>query len=212
MLFRHQDSDEIDVFMAAERRAGSCPAAMIQTKNMADAISDSRSLKRRSYSVRGLANWILDFAEARGFPITNMALNKLIFLAFERMLLERRVLLTNAKIEAWEHGPVFREVYQSFKEFGDRPISARSKFFSPASGALEIVTSSVAPDDEVFLKNTLAPLISLSASRLRALSHAEGGAWHQVWWHDGDANPGMEITPVLLLRASEEEQFTNGQH
>jgi uncharacterized phage-associated protein len=141
-----------------------------------------------------------------------MALNKLIFFAFERMLLERRVLLTNAKIEAWEHGPVFREVYQSFKEFGDRPISARSKFFSPASGAPEIVTSSVAPDDEVFLKNTLAPLISLSASRLRALSHAEGGAWHQVWWHDGDANPGMEITPVLLLRASEEEQFTNGQH
>lgn len=164
------------------------------------------SYQRRAYSVRGLANWILDLADTRALPITNMALNKLAFFAYERMLLERNTLLTNAKIEAWEHGPVFREIYQAFKRFDDKPITDRAKFFSPATGSVELVQLEMMSDDEALLTAVLSSLLPLSASRLRALSHIEGGAWHRVWWHDGEANPGMEITPDVLIEASSMEQ------
>lgn len=167
---------------------------------------ESESYERRGYSVRGLANWILDLADEQGYPVSNMALNKLVFFACERLLVERRALLTNAKIEAWEHGPVFREIYQSFKECADRPIRLRARFFSAATGTMELASVQLRQDDEAAITDAIVPLLSLSASRLRAISHVECGAWHRVWWHEGDANPGMEITPALLLEASSLEQ------
>jgi uncharacterized phage-associated protein len=178
---------------------------LVQRENM-NMVPDPESIERRGYSIRGLANWILDYAAELGVPVTNMALNKLAFFALERMLVERQVLLTNARIEAWEHGPVFREIYQSFKDCGDGAISSRSKFFSPPTATFKTVHVELQPEDEALLRDALLPLIPLTASRLRAISHGEGGAWHRVWWHDGEANPGMEITPALLLEASGAEQ------
>jgi len=165
-----------------------------------------KSYLRREYSIRGLANWVLDLAAELRLPVTNMALNKLVFFAYERLLIQDGVLLTNAKIEAWEHGPVFREIYQSFKSFDDKPIKARAKFFSPVTGKAEISRVTLLPEDEKILRQTLESLLPLSAARLRAISHIEGGAWHRVWWHRGGANPGMEITPELLIEASNAEQ------
>jgi uncharacterized phage-associated protein len=154
---------------------------------------------RRGYSVRGLANWILDYADELGVPITNMALNKLVFFAYEDILLRSGVALTNAKIEAWEHGPVFREIYQSFKDHGDRPITSRASFFSPQTMTVEKSALQLTAADDAIIKAALTPLMSLSPAKLRQLSHVAGGAWHRVWWYRGHANPGMEITPELIL-------------
>lgn len=156
-------------------------------------------ITRRGYSIRGLANWLLDYADELNRPITNMALNKLLFFAYEEYLVRFRTILTNAKIEAWEHGPVFREVYQSFKCHGDRPITGRASFFSTQTMKVEESVVDISPADEARLKTAIAPLMRLSAARLRNMSHIEGGAWHQVWWYQGHANPGMEITPNLIL-------------
>jgi uncharacterized phage-associated protein len=158
--------------------------------------------KRLGHSVRGLANWILDLADRKNLSVTNMALNKLLFFAVERVLLERRALLTDARIEAWDHGPVFREVYHAFRQCGDNPIKDRISFYSVDTKHLE--RSAVALNCELakLLEETLAPLLPLSASRLRNMSHVEGGAWHKVWAYDGFANPGMEITPEVILSVS----------
>lgn len=163
------------------------------------------SLQRASYSVRGLANWILDYAAELGLPITNMALNKLVYFAYERALVRRGVIVTNAKIEAWDHGPVFREVYQAFKGFGDKPITARASFFSVKTGAVEESVADLSDEDAAFLRVALRELMPLSASRLRELSHIEGGAWHRVWCYEGHANPGMEITPDMILDANHKD-------
>ncbi len=162
-------------------------------------------IDRRGYSVRGLANWILDYADELGVPITNMALNKLIFFAFEDTLLRSGVALTNAKIEAWEHGPVFREIYQEFKDYVDRPITSRASFFSPQTMSVEISVLQLTAADDASMKATLAPLMSLSAAQLRQLSHVAGGAWHSVWWYRGHSNPGMEITHELILASRNPE-------
>lgn len=128
-----------------------------------------------------------------------MALNKLAYFLYEAYLLSSGTLLTSAKIEAWEHGPVFREIYQSFKQYGDKAITGRAAFFCTQSGELEQAIASIPYDDELFFRDTLLPLLPLSASRLRALSHVEGGPWWRVWWYEGEVNPGMEITPEVIL-------------
>lgn len=167
---------------------------------MGDPLSSSavESFARLRHSVRGLANWILDYADELGQPITNMALNKLVFFAFEGILLEEKMVLTDAKIEAWDHGPVFREVYHGFKSYSDKPIKSRIEFYSVDTQRPEIVIPELNDHIELILRRMLKPLIPLSAARLRNISHVEGGAWHQVWCHDGYANPGMEITTDLI--------------
>jgi uncharacterized phage-associated protein len=154
------------------------------------------------HSIRGVANWILDEADRRRFPVSNMALNKLAYFLYEAYLLSFGTILTRAKIEAWEHGPVFREIYQSFKEYGDKPITGRATFFCPNSEKLERAVAAIPYEDEQFFRETLQSLLPLSASRLRALSHVEGGPWWCVWWYDGEVNPGMEITPEVILARS----------
>jgi uncharacterized phage-associated protein len=140
--------------------------------------------------------------------VTNMALNKLVFFAVEKVLIEKSALLTNAKIEAWDHGPVFREIYQAFRK-SDKPIKTRIEFYSVETGRVEVATADVNDELSVILKEALSPLLPFSAPKLRNMSHVEGGPWHQVWCHDGYANPGMEITPELILRTASEMEEPN---
>lgn len=159
--------------------------------------------ERLGRSVRALANWVLDYAEELGVHHTNMGVNKLVFFAVESFLLKKGKLITNAKIEAWEHGPVFRELYQSFKAFGNGPVSGRAKAFSPVTHQFEEVGVDLTLEESSFLRVALAPLMSKTAGELRHISHLPGSAWHQVWWYDGHANPGMEISPSLILASKE---------
>ena len=160
-------------------------------------------LPRLGHSVRALADWILDYADELGANHTNMGINKLEFFAFELFLLKKKIILTNAKIEAWEHGPVFRELYQSFRRFGNGNVLGRARSFSPVTGDFEEPALCLPEEDERFLREAMRPFMERTAAELRAISHREGGAWHRVWWYEGHANPGMEISPALLLEADE---------
>lgn len=151
------------------------------------------------YSVRSLANWLLDYAEANGHRLSNMALNKLIYFAYEHALVTYGRKLTNAKIEAWDHGPVFREVYHDFKRFGAAPIAGRAKAYDPQTDALVVASPEIDPDDQEIIKEAIQDLVRLPASTLRDISHARGGPWDLTWNHAGDVNPGMHISDDLIV-------------
>jgi uncharacterized phage-associated protein len=146
------------------------------------------------YDVRSIANWVLDQADERERPLSNMALNKIVYFIVEKALIERGELLTAAKIEAWEHGPVFREIYHSFKHHGDAPITSRASRFDTATRSMLIASEDFGPIDEQLFNEALNAYIHLSAAQLRALSHQAGSPWDRVWWHEGRFNPGMEIS------------------
>jgi uncharacterized phage-associated protein len=156
-----------------------------------------------TYGVRELANWILDYADRRGLSLSNMSLNKLAYFAYERALVEHGRKLTSAKIEAWEHGPVFREIYRSFKEFGDKPIRSRAKLYDPTSDSLETVIPRLSPADEKIVEESIASLVRLPASVLRDLSHDVHSPWAAVWNHPNPTNPGMQITDDAIRTCHE---------
>jgi uncharacterized phage-associated protein len=152
-----------------------------------------------AYSVKEIANWILDYSESQDQRLTNMALNKLIYFGYEYSLLTTGRKLTHAKIEAWDHGPVFREVYSAFKKYGADPISGRATRYNTETNSVEIVIPLIEFSDEIIILEAIKPLIHLPAFILREISHDIGGAWAKVWNHGTSSNPGMEITDEIIL-------------
>lgn len=148
--------------------------------------------------VRALSNLILDQAECRAKDVTNMALNKIAYFVHCDYLLEKDEPLVGAKIEAWEHGPVFREVYREFKRWDNKSIRSRATKLDPATGDVVLAEAATTTEEEQYIRKLIDRYIGFSASQLRALSHIDGGPWHRVWGHDGRANPGMKISNELI--------------
>jgi uncharacterized phage-associated protein len=151
------------------------------------------------HDVRSLANFVLEVASEEEVPVTNLAINKIVYFLYVDYLLTFNKRLTEAKIEAWEHGPVFRELYSSFKAFRDNPIELFAMKIDPKSGVSVKCEVNLTADEHEFLEPITRRLLSLSASKLRALSHLEGGPWHCVWSHAGRVNVGMRISDEVIV-------------
>lgn len=154
---------------------------------------------RMGYDVRAIANIILDLADARGYSISNMKINKIVFFLHAEYLALNGKPLVSAKIEAWEHGPVFRELYREFKIFDDGPISSRATYVDPYSGIRGVASAQLNQLDLDFINATAPKYVKMSAAALRAESHVADGPWDRVWHHQTEINPTMRITDESIL-------------
>lgn len=151
--------------------------------------------------VRAIANLILDRAEELGIGVSNMALNKVVYFVHCDFLVETGEPLIGAKIEAWQHGPVFRELYHEFKKWADNPIGGRALRVSPLTGEVETASATFGQREKEMLTALIDRYVRFSAAQLRALSHVADGPWDRVWQHSGKANPGMQISNDLIKDA-----------
>jgi uncharacterized phage-associated protein len=154
------------------------------------------------YDVRAIANEILKRAWAVGAKPTNMWLNKVTWFVYEHMLIGFGKLLTQARVEAWDHGPVFREIYGPAKAYKDSPVgtlltsfSMQTRQMEPASASLDANTSSV-------IDEAIAKFGGKTASQLRNISHVEGSPWYRVWYSGQKTSAGMVISPNVILASA----------
>jgi uncharacterized phage-associated protein len=157
------------------------------------------------YDVRALANFTLDFAESKSLSISNVTINKIIFFLHAWYLAKTGKPLVTAKVEAWEYGPVFRELYSEFKHFGKAAITIRAHRRNPTTAQKEVCREEIAESDVVFLAPLLDRYIQLSAGQLIELSHVPGGPWDQVYNHESRSNPGMQISNDLIRKYFEQQ-------
>ena len=155
--------------------------------------------RREGYDVRAIANVIIEEADRLGLSLTNIQLNKILYFSHQDYLIERRKPLVSAKIEAWEYGPVFREIYAQFKKFGRNPINEKAKVVDYDTGSY--IDARIDLPLEVIdrVRNSVRAYGPMSASQLVSLSHKKDGPWHRVWNYEGIVNVGMEITNELIL-------------
>jgi len=165
----------------------------------ADALSAIRT-ENAMLDVRAIANFVLDVANAKDVPVSNMALNKIVYFLHCDYLMEQKQPLVGAKIEAWKHGPVFRELYHEFKVWDDKPIKSRANKVDPHTGEVMIAKAHFGSEEAKYISSLVERYIHFSAAQLRALSHIEGSPWHQVWDHSGRSNPGMKISDDLITK------------
>lgn len=150
------------------------------------------------YDVRTVANLVLDLADRLNAEVTNITINKIVFFLHAWYLAKTGSPLVTAKIEAWNYGPVFRELYWEFKEFGKGRITSRAMRRNPATAKKELCKEPFTDADLEFLHPLLEKYLKLSASKLVELSHESGGPWDQVYNHAGESNPGMKISDELI--------------
>ncbi len=152
------------------------------------------------YDVRTIANIVLQRSLQCERKVTNLHLNKCLFFMHVDCLRDRNTPLVSAKIEAWEYGPVFREIYNQFKRCGKNPIEDFAKRVSYETGELEVARDDLPPSVEDYVSGLADFYISVPAGVLVDVSHAKGGAWDQVWSNSELINAGMEITEEIIRR------------
>ncbi|MEH2517816.1 putative phage-associated protein [Bradyrhizobium sp. AZCC 1610] len=105
---------------------------------------------------------------ARGnWNVTNLALQKILYLAHMVHLGRTGQRLIDGEFEAWDYGPVNSDLYRTTRIFGDKPI--QNIFF----GTPRIFGT---PEEET-LREACERLLTKSSSELVAMTHQQNGAW-----------------------------------
>lgn len=99
--------------------------------------------------------------------VTNLSLQKLLFLSHMLDLGAGRSGLVDHEFEAWDYGPVEPSLYQRLKAYGSSrvPDILGRDFYKPGEPQFDAVSE------------VLAELKDAKASKLVAITHWDGGAW-----------------------------------
>ncbi|KAJ56145.1 hypothetical protein ACMU_10345 [Actibacterium mucosum KCTC 23349] len=146
------------------------------------------------YDARLIANIVLDEAESQGHPLSNLALQKVMFFCHAWHLVDTGKPLIKHEFEAWQHGPVLQFIYRQFKESESRPIRTRAKKLNPLNGRHEVAQGEIDSSTRARIRKVVGFYGRLEPWDLVDLSHVEGGPWHSVWNNAQRVNPGMKIS------------------
>lgn len=117
---------------------------------------------------------------AGDIPITNLALQKLLYFVHGLHLIETKKPLVTGYFEAWQHGPVHPAAYNAFKAAGKSPISFRATRQNPLTG--EVLHFSPISDRSVQerLRRVMLHYGRMTAGNLVEIAHATGAPWHFI--------------------------------
>lgn len=65
-----------------------------------------------------VANYIIEYSNEKGYPINNLRLQKILYFANARSLVDTGKPLFNEAMEKWKYGPVVPAVYHEYKQYG----------------------------------------------------------------------------------------------
>lgn len=125
---------------------------------------------------RSVCNLMLDEAAGRT-PITNLALQKLLYFAHGIFLVEMKRPLVFGYFEAWKMGPVHPTAYMAFKAAGRRPIDFRAVKQDPLSGATLPIANPADVDVVDCVRRVISTYGRQTPGRLVDVSHAPGAPW-----------------------------------
>jgi uncharacterized phage-associated protein len=152
------------------------------------------------YDPRAIANLLLDEADRRGWGITNLALQKLLYFAHGIYLTKTRRPLVSGYFEAWQYGPVHPSVYRAFKHSGNAQIVARAMATDPLTGLARDLPKPVEVDVLDLVSDVMRSYGHLNPGRLVDLSHAKDSPWTTVVDKARtDVAFGMRIPDDLIL-------------
>jgi uncharacterized phage-associated protein len=138
------------------------------------------SLPHAIYDPRSICNLILDEAFGAGRPISNLALQKLLYFAHGLHLVETKTPLVTGFFEAWQYGPVHPIAYGAFKMAGANPILFRASIrdlFTQIAIPLPECTDC---DIKARVSRIVRMYDGLTPGRLVEVSHAKGAPWQFV--------------------------------
>mgnify|MGYP004477188473 CR=1 FL=1 len=130
--------------------------------------------------------------------ITHLKLQKLLYYAQGISLALYNKPIFKEKIEAWQHGPVVREVYSLFNVFGRNPI------IMPMQESDEEIITEIEQDKETIdtLNLTYDNFAIYTAWQLREMTHIDNSPWDIT---EKTKGLGQEIENNLICKYFKEE-------
>ena len=130
------------------------------------------------YNAVDVAWKLLQVADNKGIKLSNLQLQKLIYVAHGYLLGWKNKPLVDDEIEAWKYGPVVDSVYNEFKRFVNKEI--------PTDNISELKTELDSDPDATEVINGVLNLYGTkTAVELVSLTHQEDTPWDIVWQQDG---------------------------
>jgi uncharacterized phage-associated protein len=154
---------------------------------------------RDKFDARAIANLILRESWDRGLAISNLKLQKLIFLCHAFLLVEKNKDVMKGDFVAWKFGPVHPDVYDAFKSFRDKPIDRPAVKVNPVTEE----QTEIAPVVDIDVRDVTSKVVAFYGSwtpaQLVTLTHAENGPWDVVVKAAvNNANVGLRISSKVI--------------
>lgn len=160
---------------------------------------------------RSVCNLMLDEGERFDLQITNLSLQKLLYFAHARYLIEAGEPLVSGYFEAWKYGPVHPAAYKAFKTAGNRPITFRADRVDPLTGAKTALSSPSSPAITRLVMQVISTFGTLPAGRLVDISHARGAPWHFVVTEAQSSMAfGLRISESVILERYKHHKMSVG--
>lgn len=145
-----------------------------------------------------IANRFIALAAEQGAALTQMQLQKLVYIAHGWTLALHREPLTEDGPAAWDYGPVYRDLYTALRRYGREPVREPIRYcdydvLQPERD--EPAAADLMPEEERVIAETFAVYGGFPAFKLSALTHQRGTPWDQVYRADG---VGRAIPDALI--------------
>jgi uncharacterized phage-associated protein len=130
------------------------------------------------YEARKICNFILTDFDIQKYDLSNLRLNKLLFLIHGWSLVRFDDGLVKNHFEAWRLGPVIRVVYNTFKGFEYKPITLLASHLDYAYGTVRTIPyEDISDKHRNFIVNIVNFYAPRTTNELVALLHQPGGPW-----------------------------------
>ena len=138
------------------------------------------------YSAKAIANAFIDIAQERGEKLTQMKLQKLVYVAHGWNLALLDSPLIEDTIEAWQYGPVIPTLYNEFRGYGRADINDRATdvVIRDNSFEIEYVSPEVPLNDQqtrMLIQTVWDKYGHLSGPNLSDLTHRPGTPWSETF-------------------------------
>ncbi len=139
------------------------------------------------YSVEAVANFFIEKSLKTETPLSNMHLQKMVFFAHAAYFKLHQKPLFSDPVVAWQHGPVVVSLYHELKQYESGKVTELIQRLEPCGNKsffpCKMVIPTIPKDDEevvAFLNHAWNRLSEIPTWKLRAISHADGGAWYKT--------------------------------
>lgn len=148
-----------------------------------------------------VANEFIRLAAAEGKKLTQMQLQKLVYLAHGWNLAITGEALTYDDPQAWDYGPVYRHLRTALREYGSRPVEREILNCEYPLGDFsdepnEPARGEFSEAELAVIKRVYRDYGKFHAFRLSALTHQPGAPWDQIY-HNGDGRG--EVIPSGMI-------------
>jgi uncharacterized phage-associated protein len=140
-----------------------------------------------NHDPRAIAN---EFLKLKDGPANQMWLQKLVYFANGWNLAINNEPLTDARIEAWDGGPVFRTIWNHIRDFG---YNAKGGLLGDKHGRPYV--AELAPNERSVLDHVWKRYGGYSGIELSRMTHQEGTPWSNAYFGKGN-NASLEPNDI----------------